>query len=138
MQQHVVKGLALVRRQAAGSKILLVRTAANAPWSLPTAEAGESVDQLLQALRADLFPRTNLTQVADISRTFPLREGATSFELVGTDADLLPYFESERFVDARWASFEEARHIVRRDLEEVLRWSKRLLHKLPLTALIAS
>lgn len=134
MEQHVVKGLVLVRRQAEGSKILVVRTGPNAPWMLPIARAGESCEDLLAALRSELFSGVDCSQASDISRNAVTREGLVSFDFVGTDAELLPYFESERYFDARWASFEEARHILRGDLQDVLLWSRRQLHKLPLQA----
>lgn len=132
MDLSIVNGLALVRRQVAGSKVLLVRTEPGARWAPPIGQKGESIDELLQTLRAELIPQAEFIRFPDLTRTVSSCGGKVAFYFVGTDADLPSYFDCSRFFDARWASFEEARHIVRGDLEGVVSWSRRLLHKLPL------
>lgn len=132
MEQHVVNGLVLVRRQPNGSRILLVRTAPATAWELPVCVNGEGVAELLDVLKRELLPTANFIPVEDETRIQNGSNGRINFHLVGADADLPPYFESDRFIDARWAGFEEAWHIVRGDLGAVLRWSKRSLHKVPL------
>jgi len=120
MNRPVASGLALVCRKAKGSRILLVRTAPGAAWVLPTAKSGESFDQLLQTIRSELFPNGELILIANLTRQTHTREGDVTFSFASTDAELPDYFESTRFADARWASFKEARHILRGDLQSIL------------------
>lgn len=122
-------GLALVRPLATDSKVLLVRTA-NSNWALPITAEGETLQQLLEMIKTDLLPSSAAIDVRnELLKHFEVKEGNVPFQLAAVDADLNPYFESERYIDARWASFDEAFHIARLDLEAVVRWSERQAQK---------
>jgi hypothetical protein len=132
-QSHTVKGLAIVRRHVNGSKILLVRTAPNSPWILPVTSENETVEDLLTSIQSELMTFASFSRCENIVRRVRTRDGAMEFELIGAEAELRPYIESDRFVDARWASFEEARHAARADLEIVVQWARYQQHNLRVT-----
>jgi len=129
MEKHSVKGLALVRAQAAAPRILLVRTAPAVHWSLPTTHNGEQLEELIKRIGTELLPNASFTCPEGFQRAFELPEAHIEFHLVTTDAELHPYFESDRFHDARWASFDEAFYIADIGLEPVIRWSERQSRK---------
>jgi hypothetical protein len=123
-----LSGLALVRASAErnGSKILLVQTGAERkPWELPESAAGESANHLLEQTKSDLFPSGGVDLTDCLCKTFATNAGERTFYLtLATDAEINPYLQSRRTLDARWASFEEAFYIARLDLEKVLRWTE--------------
>jgi hypothetical protein len=124
-----MSGLALVRASAEcnGSRILLVRSVGveGKPWELPESAAGEHADRLLERIKGELFPPAHVDFASSLYKTFATSAGERTFYLtVATAAEITPYLQSRRPVDARWASFEEAFHIARLDLEKVLRWTE--------------
>jgi len=114
-------------------RILLVRpTGPGAHWIMPQAKGGESEEGLFSALRQDLFsPKSLLEPIVEANKTLTTADGKQPFQLVRVvRGDINPQFESERYLDARWASFEEAFHISSGHNETVLRWAERLSKKL--------
>lgn len=129
-----MSGLAFVRRseERAGPRILLVRIRGEGnAWEFPESATGESVAHLLEETKRDLFPTVQVDLTASLYKNFVTDTGERTFHLVvaTAGADIAADLQYRRTREARWASFEEAFHIARLDLEKVLRWSEHHVEK---------
>lgn len=129
-----MSGIALVRRseEHTGSRILLVRIRGEArPWEFPESANGESVAHLLEETKRELFPTVQIDLGASLYKSFVTDTRERTFHLVvaTAGAEIAAHRQYQRTREARWASFEEAFHIARLDLEKVLRWSEHHVEK---------
>ena len=132
--ENLAVGFAFVQvnEEQGALRVLLVRPARqDAHWVLPSALEGEDIREFFDAVRAALFSsRSSVEQVAGAFKTLNTPSGACTFHLVrAAHAEINPQFDSDRFFDARWASFEEAFHVSAASMEGALRWAERQSRK---------
>jgi len=76
------------------------------------------------------MPGAVLSALSAPRREFSCAGTPVGFELAASSAaGLQAYPESEDWHAVRWASFEEAFHIIQADQDEVLKWCERTVNK---------
>ena len=77
-----------------------------------------------------LVPGISLSLVTGPRKDFDSALGRVTYELAVTgQATLRPYLNSDDWRDARFASFDEAFHIIQKDQDDVLKWAERGMKK---------
>ena len=124
-----VAGLVVALQSSSRVEILLLRTRLG--WGMPVGASGEPVAALLTRVQASiLVPGISLSLVTGPRKDFDSALGRVTYELAVTgQATLRPYLNSDDWRDARFASFDEAFHIIQKDQDDVLKWAERGMKK---------
>jgi hypothetical protein len=122
-------GIVVAHHSLSRPQILLVKT--NSGWAMPTAADCANTSLLLARIRGTLFAKDAPLELVDGPRKqFAGLAGTVVFELAISRTDQLrEYIESDEWHAARWASFEEAFHIIAPYQEAPLKWCERGLRK---------
>jgi hypothetical protein len=122
-------GIVVAYHSLSRPQILLVKSSRG--WGMPVGTETENSAGLLSRVKRTIFaPNTALELVMGPRKSFAGSDGAVVFELAIAQTDeLRDYIDSDDWMAAKWASFEEAFYIIQPFQESPLKWCERGLKK---------
>ena len=125
----MVSGIVVAYQSLSRPQILLVKSSLG--WGMPVGAESETSAALLARVKNTLFaPKASLELVTGPRKTFASEGVEVVFELAIAESDeLREYVDSEDWLAAKWASFEEAFYIIHASQENPLKWCQRGLKK---------